>query len=98
MKTQIMEALGAFKSVSNYDGKPNQFEIKFENGEVFQSYDSVIVVSFYLFDSEFSNKIYFGSDWDYSKTTSKYRNKFLNRDSKWCKEKVTSNEIKVINF
>ena len=92
-----MEALGQFKSVSNYEDKINQYEILFENGRIFQSYDSIIVVSFYYHDSDLSNTIWFGKGWNHSTTTSKYRNKFLGRDSKWCKDKVTKNEILVID-
>jgi hypothetical protein len=98
MENGIMKALGQFKSVSNYDNKPNQFSLKFENGRVFQSYDSIIVVEFYYKDDNaFSNKVFFGSDWNYSRTTSKYRNMWLRRDTKWCKDKVTKNEILVID-
>jgi|SaaInlLV_10m_DNA_3_1039740.scaffolds.fasta_scaffold07266_5 hypothetical protein len=96
-----LKKLGAFKSVTNYDGKPNQFELRFESGIVFQSYDSVIVIKFFHDDKlpkSISNQIFFGKDWNYSSTTSKYRNKFLSRDSKWCQEQVTLNKIKVLEI
>lgn len=51
---------------------PNQFII--ENGEItaFQSYNSPIVK---IDRSKFEIRIF--KDWDYSRTTSKYRNQFL---------------------
>lgn len=99
MKKEIMAALGQFKSVCQFDGKVNQHEVRFENGVIFQSYDSIIAISFFYRDgSDFSNKIYFGKEWDYSTTTSNHRNRFLCRDSKWCKDMVTKNEILVIDL
>lgn len=55
-------------------GRPvaNQFIIVDDDKLVFQSYDSMIV--------EYNKKtstITFGKDWNYSKTTAKYRNEFL---------------------
>jgi hypothetical protein len=55
-------------------GRPvaNQFVISDDHRMIFQSYDSMIV------DIDFFNStITFGKDWNYSTTTSKYRNEFL---------------------
>lgn len=55
-------------------GKPvaNQFVIADDHRMIFQSYDSMIV------DIDFANSVVtFGKDWNYSTTTSKYRNEFL---------------------
>lgn len=55
-------------------GRPvaNQFIISDDHRMIFQSYDSMIV------DIDFANsKVTFGKDWNYSVTTSKYRNEFL---------------------
>ena len=51
----------------------NQFIITLQNGiEVFQSYNSIICV-------KANNEIYLDYDrWNYSRTTSRYRNQFLN--------------------
>ncbi len=81
-KEQIYKKLGNFIKVENMTSSrgndiPNQFELTFSNGRVFQSYNSVI--SIILNDS---NVYYLGDDWDYSVTTSKYRNLFLNNDKK----------------
>ena len=59
---------------------PNQFIIRTKMGRLFRSYDSNIA-----FIPKDENIIYLGKDWNYSVTTSKYRNAFLN---------MTSNEIK----
>jgi len=73
---------------SNGNKVPNQFIIEDDEGRVFfQSYDSIIV------KVEF-NKIELDEKyWDYSATTSKYRNKFLEMTTKEIKEKIKSGEI-----
>lgn len=55
-------------------GKPvaNQFVIAMPEGSLFQSYNSRIC----YYDVE-ENKLYFGTNWDYSRTTSKYLAQFL---------------------
>ena len=56
---------------------PNQFIIYEDNGDItFQFYDSIICQ---IRDGAlgYDRVVVFGSDWDYSTTTSKYRNKFL---------------------
>lgn len=86
-KEEILKALGNFKAVENMTSNngndiPNQFIIYHENGRIFQSYNSIIVVSL---DSEIREegvKYYLGDDWEYSKTTGKYRNLFLRKDKK----------------
>lgn len=51
----------------------NQFIIETDNTTVFQSYDSMIVTIDYA-----TKLLLIGADWDYSRTTGKYRNAFLN--------------------
>lgn len=56
---------------------PNQFIIYEDNGDItFQSYDSIIC-QIRNGALGYDRIVVFGSDWDYSTTTSKYRNKFL---------------------
>lgn len=104
MRQEIMKELGAFIRVSNMTSDngnkiPNQFILEFENGRVFQSYESIIVVSFWYSESgKHNNKTYFGEDWNASRTTSKYRNRFLHRDTEWCKKQVTDNKILVLDL
>ena len=52
----------------------NQFIIEDGHKTVFQSYDSTIVT---LTDYKGYKTIVFGADWDYSRTTGKYRNVFF---------------------
>ena len=61
-------------NITNSRGRkvPNQFIITNGNVYTFQSYDSVIAVV------DFDNSIItLGYDWNYSTTTSRYRNKFF---------------------
>ena len=73
--------------VSNKGNKiANQFIIYTDNGSIFQSYNSTIV----KIDS---GKTYLDKNtWDYSKTTGKYRNIFLNETKKDTEEKIKSGE------
>ena len=52
----------------------NQFIIEDDNKICFQSYDSMIVTI-----DHNTNTITIGENWDYSKTTGKYRNMFLSQ-------------------
>lgn len=71
----------------------NQFVINTEKGEYFQSYDSIIV-----FIPKNGNIQLDKNKWDYSKTTSKYRNKFLNTNTDTIKMKIQSGEYKLVNL
>jgi hypothetical protein len=72
---------------------PNQFEIKSENARYFQSYDSIIVK---IEDSLANDNplmrrriTYLDSFyWNYSRTTSKYRNIFLGESTKETEKKI----------
>lgn len=56
---------------------PNQFIIYEDNGDItFQSYHSIIC-QIRNGDLGYDKVVVLGSDWDYSSTTGKYRNKFL---------------------
>ena len=62
---------------NNGNAVPNQFVIYEDNGDItFQSYDSIIC-QIREGALGYDKVVVFGSDWDYSTTTSKYRNKFL---------------------
>ena len=61
-------------NITNSRGRKvaNQFIIQHGNVYTFQSYNSVIAIV------DFDNSIItFGSDWNYSTTTSRYRNRFF---------------------
>ena len=71
----------------------NQFEIYTDEGKYFQSYRSIIAFK----DNKgqvFLDDYY----WDYSRTTSKYRNMFLNEGVNDTREKIKSGEYKLKNL
>ncbi len=86
---KITQALGAFQNVENYGGVKNQFLLHHEHGIVFQSYESIIVV-------QVGGKTYLGEHWDYSRTTSKYRNMFLRETTQEIKAKIDSGEYRML--
>ena len=84
--------MGEFRRVSQMDGVSNQFTIRTSTGIVFQSYGSVIA-----FVSE--GKVWLdGEMWDYSRTTGKYRNKFLKETKAETERKIKSGEYTLINL
>ena len=62
---------------------PNQFEVTTTEGRYFQSYQSMIV-----FIPNNNTPIQLGKDWEYSTTTGKYRNLFLNETKKETEAKL----------
>ena len=68
----------------------NQFIINFKNGmEVFQSYDSTIAIKYNMGGNDIIlDKNY----WDYSTTTGKYRNIFLDETKKVTERKIKTGE------
>jgi len=65
---------------------PNQFTIYDNGNEYFQSYNSVIV-------KKEDNKIFLDKQtWNYSVTTSRYRNIFLDESTKETQKKIDSGE------
>lgn len=71
---------------------PNQFEIEVGDDTYFQSYDSVIVCLS-------QGKVYLDEKyWDYSVTTSKYRNKFLGRTTKEIEDRIKSGVYELTNL
>lgn len=72
--TKALKAKVRVESMQSRNGNdvPNQFIIYADYGVMFRSYGSNI--AFKPYDE---NILYLGEDWDYSKTTGKYRNEFL---------------------
>ena len=66
-KRQVLGGLVNFTRMETLGA--NQHIIHFQNGSLFQSYESLICV-------KIGSELYFTDDWNCSKTTSKYRNKF----------------------
>jgi len=100
-KEQIYKKLGSFKRVDNILSNKgnhisNEFVLYYENGTIFQSYKSIIAVVFNTFKSV-DNPYYLGVDWDYSKTTGKYRDIFLNSNKKTIEEDLKNGVAILIN-
>jgi len=71
---------------SNGNKVPNQIVIRNETLRIFQSYDSIIV-------KVEDGQVYLDETyWNYSKTTSKYRNRFLGDSTKEIESKIKSGE------
>jgi hypothetical protein len=88
---------------SNNNKVANQFIVTDENSnEYFQSYNSMIV------KKQYSNMGSCGDEklqilldkkyWNFSNTTSKYRNKFLNETTKETMAKIKSGEYKLVDL
>ena len=68
----------------------NQFVIRFADKDVFQSYRSIIAQRFH--DGRI---ILDRGKWDYSKTTSKWRNRFLDMSTKEIKAGIKNGSIEL---
>jgi hypothetical protein len=81
-------------NITNNNGNkvPNQFVIYDNGANYFQSYNSIIV-------KRSNDKIELDSYyWNYSKTTSKYRNIFLGETTKETQKKIDSGEYLLTNL
>ena len=72
---------------------PNQFIISTDEGVYFQSYNSTIV-----FVDEESKVFLDENDWDYSRTTGKYRNIFLGEHMSETRKKIKTGEYELIDL
>jgi hypothetical protein len=83
----IIDSIPKVENMQSSSGKdtPNQFIIRSEDYTLFQSYRSPIA----MFKG---GKTYIFKNWDYSTTTGKYRNRFLNETKKETTEKLKSGE------
>jgi hypothetical protein len=80
-------------SASSGNPVANQFVIYTDEGTYFQSYDSVIAFR------DNNRKIILDSYyWNYSRTTSKYRNQFLGEGTADTKAKIESGEYKLADL
>ena len=72
----------------------NQFIITDDKGnEYFQSYETIIAKkSLWAMNTGTEDRIELDPKWTYSKTTSKYRNKFLGETTKETQAKIDSGE------
>ena len=83
---EIKEILDNKVTEKNFYGAVNQFLISGEDFTLFQSYRSPIAMI------RADGQVYIFSNWDYSKTTGKYRNMFLNETKKDTLAKIKSGE------
>ena len=72
---------------------PNQFIISTDEGVYFQSYNSTIV-----FVDEESKVFLDQNDWDYSRTTGKYRNIFLGENMSETRKKIKTGEYELVDL
>lgn len=87
MKTKVLNLLS-----SSGNKIANQFEIRTSTAKYFQSYNSIIV-------KVTAKNVYLDSYyWDYSKTTSKYRNIFLGESTAETKQKIKEGIYKLTNL
>ncbi len=83
------------RQMSSRSGSPvaNQFEISINSvGTFFQSYSSIIAAK--TPEGIILDEYY----WDYSRTTGKYRNQFLNENIAETRAKIKSGEYKLANL
>lgn len=88
MKTNVQNMTS-----SNGNTIANQFLITTPEGVYFQSYRSIIV-----FESNDGITTLDEHYWNYSKTTAKYRNQFLNETTKETEAKIKSGVYKLANL
>jgi hypothetical protein len=87
----VVQTLGTFKSARNMRTRgrnltPKQIIIEFDNGSMFKSYDSIIAIK------DNSDTVFLTGAWNYSRTTGKYRNEFLNCGLDDCRRRLDSGE------
>ena len=86
------------RNIISPNGNPitNQFIIDDVKGEkeIFQSYDSIIAVKDYKKGKVMLDDYY----WNYSRTTSKYRNIFLKESTEDTRNKIKDGTYKLTNL
>ena len=82
-----------YVKVKNINNRPNQFLIVTPNAHYFQSYESLIAMR----NNE--GKVFLDINfWDYSTTTGKYRNIFLNENKSLTQKKINSNVYLLVDL
>jgi hypothetical protein len=72
---------------------PNQFTVRTQEGIYFQSYDTIIAII-----QQDGKVILDAEKWNFSQTTSKYRNVFLGESTKETEAKIKSGIYKLENL
>jgi len=70
---------------------PNQYILALDNCTIFRSYDTAIAVKFN------DGTIVLSDDWDYSSTTSKYRNIFLDETTAETRRNIDNDTYRVLS-
>jgi hypothetical protein len=78
---------------NNGNAVKNQFITHTSNKKIFQSYETIIAT----IDDDGTVTLD-GKCWNYSRTTSKYRNMFLNETTKSTEEKIKDGTFKLANL
>lgn len=93
METDIKKISACNMLSPNSNNKvPNQFLITTPEGTYFQSYQTVIAFK------RNDGKIFLDHAWDYSVTTGKYRNQFLNEKTAETKKKINNGTYEITNL
>ena len=94
-KEYLIEQLGAFEDFENMPtagGKkaPNHLKLYYKNGVFLKSYNSIIAIKFLntVEDERLKGKVVLGCYYDYSSTTGKYRNAFLQESLKYTRHQL----------
>lgn len=86
-----MEVMVRSMISSNGNTVPNQFIIHTKTATYFQSYRTIIIKR-----NDRNGKIYLDKNsWNYSVTTGKYRNQFLNENIAETRKRIESGEYKL---
>lgn len=84
---------------SNGNKVANQFIIETsDGGEYFQSYDTFIAYRSRNGKVQLDEKAWEEKAWDYSATTSKYRNQFLGETQSETEAKIKNGEYELVNL
>ena len=70
---------------------PNQYLVTIGDYIYFQSYKTVIAKI-----NRTTNEVTLSEDWDYSRTTVKYLNRFLSTESKVIKKRIGEGKYKIV--
>jgi hypothetical protein len=90
---RLMEEIPSVENMTSHNGNsvPNQFIIQGNGWRLFQSYSSPIALII-------GGKVYLFKDWNYSRTTGKYRNMFLGENQKETERQLKSGVYKPVDF
>lgn len=94
---KVVPRVEIMRSPSSGREVANQLKIFTNKGVFFQSYSSIIAFRPYgREDGE--PTVYLSHKWDYSRTTGKYRNQFLNESKQATEAKIKSGQYQVVDW